>query len=188
MFLLNRHPDAVLTMTWPAINRLFGDDVPAILSLVDLVLSIPATSVEAERGFSVLKLTKTENRNRLANPSLNNLLRIKLLSVPEEAFDPQPAINHWLSVCKRRMKTSDPVSSTPSSSTGPAAGGALDDNLADMNVESVDGTAATGTAHTSARDELDDSDSSETSDQSSDSDDLEIIHQFQLEAELKNAV
>ena len=71
-------------MTWPAINCLYGEEVPAILNMVDLVLPILATSVETERGFSVLKLTKTDNRNRLANPSLNNLLRIKLLLVPKQ--------------------------------------------------------------------------------------------------------
>lgn len=91
-------------MTWLDINRRYGTMAPSFLKLIDLVLTIPATSVEAERGFSTLKLTKTDQRNSLKSISLNNLLRIKLLSAPEDGFDPTPAVDHWASACVRRTR------------------------------------------------------------------------------------
>ena len=49
-----------------------------------MIPTIPATSVEAERGFSVMKRVKTDYRNKLRNLAMNDLLRIILLS-PSEA-------------------------------------------------------------------------------------------------------
>lgn len=72
------------------------------LGLVDLILTIPATSVEAERGFSTMKLIKTDPRNRMREGSLNILLRIVLLSSCEDDFDPAPAVNLWFDSCIRR--------------------------------------------------------------------------------------
>ncbi|XP_041365354.1 uncharacterized protein LOC121380553 [Gigantopelta aegis] len=69
--------------SWISIHKLFGDVVPNIPGLMDLVLTIPATSVEAERGFSVMKRVKTDFRNRLHNRALSDLLRIILLSPAE---------------------------------------------------------------------------------------------------------
>ena len=62
------------------INRQFGDVTSSVLVLIDLVLTIPATSVEAERSFSVMKRVKTDYRNKLRNPAMNDLMRIILLS------------------------------------------------------------------------------------------------------------
>jgi len=73
-----------------------------MLALIDVVLCIPATSVEAERGFSVMKQVKTDFRNRLKNPALHDLLRIILLSPPEAEFDPKKAIDHWYNTLDRR--------------------------------------------------------------------------------------
>ena len=75
----------------------------SVLALIDLVLTIPATSVEAERGFSVMKRVKTDYRNKLRNPAMNDLMRIILLSPSEAAFDPTPAIEHWYGALQRRQ-------------------------------------------------------------------------------------
>lgn len=89
-------------MSWEAVNRQYREISPNFLRLTDLILTIPATSSEAERGFSAMGLVKTDNRNRMEETSLNTLLRIVLLSPPVEVFDPQPSVNLWWEDCKRR--------------------------------------------------------------------------------------
>ena len=103
-------------MTWAAINRQYNDIAPDFLKLVDLVYTIPATSAEAERGFSVMKGIKTDCRNRLKEGSLNTLFRIKLLSPEEADFDPEKAVEHWMASSKRRVRETQ---SRPANTTGP---------------------------------------------------------------------
>ena len=43
------------TTSSSTINRQFGDVTGSVLALIDLILTIPATSVEAECGCSVMK-------------------------------------------------------------------------------------------------------------------------------------
>ncbi|KAK2147629.1 hypothetical protein LSH36_544g06010 [Paralvinella palmiformis] len=97
-----RHGDNLHTVSWQTINQQFADLAGNMLALIDVVLCIRATSVEAERGFSVMKQVKTDFRNRLKNPALQDLLRIILLSPPEAEFDPKKAIDHWYNTLDRR--------------------------------------------------------------------------------------
>ncbi|XP_072030697.1 zinc finger protein 862-like [Amphiura filiformis] len=92
------------TMSWADVNMSYGDLAPNFLRLIDLVLTIPATSAEAERGFSVLKMVKTDTRNRLDGKSMNTLLRIKLLAPSEADFDPEVPVKHWFDSCRRRPR------------------------------------------------------------------------------------
>ena len=131
-------------MTWQAINRQYNSVAPGFLKLIDLLLTIPATSAEAERGFSILKLTKTDDRNRMQNVSLNNLLAIKLLSLPEEAFDPAPAVNDWMKAKERRIRTSTNTSKHRGQTAGgrgqgdtPSTSAAADDLDSDSEIEVV---------------------------------------------------
>ena len=98
-----RHGAELHTTSWSTINRQFVDITGSVLALIDLILTIPATSVEAERGFSVMKRVKTDYRNKLRNPAMNDLMRIILLSPSEAAFDPAPAIEHWYGALQRRQ-------------------------------------------------------------------------------------
>ncbi|XP_041375149.1 uncharacterized protein LOC121388014 [Gigantopelta aegis] len=59
----SRHKDKIETLSWSQINREFGSLCRNILSLVDLLLSLPATSVECERGFSAMRMVKDDWRN-----------------------------------------------------------------------------------------------------------------------------
>ena len=72
------------TTSSSTINRQFGDVTGSVLALIDLILTIPATSVEAECGCSVMKRVQTDYRNKLRNLAMNNLMHIILLS-PSEA-------------------------------------------------------------------------------------------------------
>ncbi|XP_044088768.1 sperm flagellar protein 2 [Neovison vison] len=47
-------------LTWDYVNSVYLHKYPNILTLVDLVLTLPASSAEAERGFSQMKLAKTQ--------------------------------------------------------------------------------------------------------------------------------
>ena len=64
---------------------------------MQLVLSLPASSVEAERGFSCLNLVKSDCRSRLSEKCLNGEAAI-------ENFDPEPPFDKWFEAAKRRPK------------------------------------------------------------------------------------
>ena len=80
----------------------FADFADNIRGMIDFVLYIPATPVEAEQGFSVTKRVKTDIRNKLKTPALQDLLRIIHLFPPEAEFDPKKAIDHWYNTLDRR--------------------------------------------------------------------------------------
>ena len=65
-------------LKWSLVNKTLRRDVPNILYLIDLVLTIPASSAECERGFSHIKRIKSTERNNLDESSLSDLLTIKL--------------------------------------------------------------------------------------------------------------
>jgi hypothetical protein len=78
------------------------ESIKDILTLLDLILSLPASSAEAERGFSLLKVTKTDWRSNLKDTTLTDLFTIKL-SCPEVGeYDPEPAISLWNSRQQRK--------------------------------------------------------------------------------------
>ena len=99
------------TLTWEKINATFKVTHPLILSTIDLILSIPATSVECERGFSTMRRIKTEWRNQLNRSTLNDLMRIYLEGPDIVDFDPTPAIQPWFlaGVRKRCPDTVKPL-------------------------------------------------------------------------------
>ena len=82
-------------LNWEQINNEFGDSAGVFLLLVDLLLSIPAHSVECERGFSLLKIIKTDWRNRLVDDAVTDLIRITLDAAEIKEFNPDPAIHLW---------------------------------------------------------------------------------------------
>ena len=46
--------------TWMEVNRWHRHACPDVLSLFDLILSIPASTAECERGFSTMKQVKIQ--------------------------------------------------------------------------------------------------------------------------------
>jgi hypothetical protein len=88
-------------VTWKKVNGVFSNKCPAILSLIDLILSLPSSSVEAERGFSLMKLIKTDWRSKLKDTTLSDLMVVKPESEPINTFDPNDAIAVWWQ--KKRM-------------------------------------------------------------------------------------
>ncbi|XP_041360614.1 uncharacterized protein LOC121376896, partial [Gigantopelta aegis] len=91
-----RHPSTkIITertqkLSWILVNRHHGEKFPNILTLVDLLLTIPAHSADCERGFSHMKI-KSDWRSSLSP----DLMRITLLSPPVEEYDPTAAMDLW---------------------------------------------------------------------------------------------
>lgn len=87
------------------VNQRLGQVCPNILCLVDLVLTIPASSTDADRGFSYMKNTKTDNRSRLLQAHLTDQMTVILEFADVKSYDPMPAITLWNTHTIRRIKT-----------------------------------------------------------------------------------
>lgn len=91
-----RYSENVQRLTWSEINTALTDQgVDKILSLIDFILSLPATSVHNERCFSHMKIMKTDRRSRMTSSTMTDVLLVKLETPDIEKFDPQSAINLW---------------------------------------------------------------------------------------------
>ena len=67
---------------------------PLILSVFNIILSIPATSHDYERGFSTMRQVKTDWRSILHIITLNDCMRISLEGPSIATFDPTDAIHN----------------------------------------------------------------------------------------------
>jgi len=47
-------------ITWTEVNRMLRETCPDFLDLVDLVLCMPASTADCERGFNVMKMVKSD--------------------------------------------------------------------------------------------------------------------------------
>ncbi|XP_062595414.1 putative uncharacterized protein DDB_G0271982 [Saccostrea cucullata] len=63
---------------------------------MDLLHSLPPTSVLNETAFNQMKLLKTDRRQRLSHKHLNDCLMIKLQSPAISEFDPKEAVDRWM--------------------------------------------------------------------------------------------
>ena len=81
--------------SWKSFNRSHKDQFPNLIILVDLILTIPASTADCERGFSAMKRIKTDWRCRLATSTLADLMCILLVSSPIDVYDPSKACNLW---------------------------------------------------------------------------------------------
>jgi hAT family C-terminal dimerisation region len=73
-----------------------------VLKLIDLVLTLPVTSVENERFFSCMKRVKTYLRNRCGNERLSDLLVIACLPEDAKCVDTDVVINDFAQMKPRR--------------------------------------------------------------------------------------
>ncbi|CAC5410021.1 unnamed protein product [Mytilus coruscus] len=66
-----------------------------IIGLIDLILTMPASSADAERGFSEMKMPKTDYRTRWRKTVLNDLLMVHFNTPNVKEFDSLSAIHLW---------------------------------------------------------------------------------------------
>jgi len=94
VFFLQFYPD-VRSLSWEMINSGMVAKCPNILAIIDLVITFPTGSMEAERGFSRMEIINTDWRSCLLDTNLSDLLMV-LLATPEVGmFDPREAIQLW---------------------------------------------------------------------------------------------
>ena len=88
--------------SWKALNRSHGDQLPNVLGLIDLILTISASTAECERGFSGMKRVKSDWRARLNTSTLSDLLLVLLEGPSIDDFEPLRACQLWADHCDRR--------------------------------------------------------------------------------------
>ncbi|XP_062615059.1 uncharacterized protein LOC134276793 [Saccostrea cucullata] len=92
-----RYGREIPTLKWRAVHAAFKNHgVSNILSLADLVLSLPPTSVFNERSFSHMKLIKSDKRSRMSSQTLSEIMTIKTESPNIQEFNPADAISLWM--------------------------------------------------------------------------------------------
>ena len=74
-----------------------------ILTLAELLFSLPASNGKLERCFSTLKLIKADRRCSLSNDTLDDLLILNTDRVPLQDFNPGAAIDLWWKSKTRRL-------------------------------------------------------------------------------------
>ena len=85
----------VKKLSWEEVNLSFGTQCPNVFGLIDLILTLPDSSADAERGFSHMKFVKSDWRSRLSDTYLSDLMTV-LLDTPDVAqFGPSSAVKHW---------------------------------------------------------------------------------------------
>ena len=80
------------------VNTIYQQSCPDILSLINLILTLPAHSADCERGFSQSNINKNDWRSKLKNAHVSDSLCI---ASNEQEFCHKPAVEHW-SVCSKR--------------------------------------------------------------------------------------
>ena len=84
-----------MPISWQVINSMFHYQCQNVLGLIDLILTLPAASTDAERGFSKMKYAKNNFRSCLSDDHLIDQMTIMLDGKTESTFDPYPAIHLW---------------------------------------------------------------------------------------------
>ena len=77
-----------------------------ILSLIELLFSLPVSNGVVERVFSQMNVIKIKRRTLLSNDTLDDLLTISAASIPLSDFNPNEPIDLWWKDKTRRPKQS----------------------------------------------------------------------------------
>ena len=79
---------------------------PNMLSLCELLFSLPFSNAHVERMFSSMKVIKTNRRTNLDSSTLSDLLEIQAEGPPLASFSADQAVSLWWDDCKtgRRVK------------------------------------------------------------------------------------
>ena len=101
--------DNLKNLSWAKINLMWSTELPNLLKLIDLILSISSSTAECERGFSAMKRIKSSERSLLKIKTLDDLMMIHMNSKECSLFDPAPGIETWMTKKQRYIKKIDSV-------------------------------------------------------------------------------
>ena len=82
------------------------NEYPHVLNFFNLILTIPATSAACERGFTHIKLVKSQQRSSLKENIVSDCLMIKLEGDFIKDFNPDASVQYWFDVIPRRLGSS----------------------------------------------------------------------------------
>ena len=77
---------------WVDVFRTAQDSCLNVLQLVDLLLSLPASTADCEQEFSLTKVIKSDWRSRLRDTVVTDLMTVQLHSPEIGDFDPTSSI------------------------------------------------------------------------------------------------
>ena len=81
----------------------FSSLYPTLSKLASIILTLPISTANCERGFSTMNRIKTDPRNRLKTFTLDMLIRLSSEGPSLETFDFDAAVNVWAQKNKRRI-------------------------------------------------------------------------------------
>ncbi|XP_021234980.1 sperm flagellar protein 2 isoform X4 [Numida meleagris] len=76
----------IQTLRWDSVNAYYSKKYPNILALVDLILTLPASSAETERGFSQMKFIMSHLHSKLMSESMTTDLMTIQMNFPDTRF------------------------------------------------------------------------------------------------------
>lgn len=79
------------------------DHSPGLKHIMFTLLALPMSSVDCERGFSIMKLVKTRLRNCLKQETLTNVMRVAIEGPPLAEFEFDRAMKMFNSMKNRRV-------------------------------------------------------------------------------------
>ena len=99
-----RYGKDIQNTRWQDINKALRPlgTVDKVLRVIDLILSIPATSSANERDFSVMSLIKTNRKSWLKNKTLSDLMVVNRETPGIQEYNPTDDVNLWISSGMRK--------------------------------------------------------------------------------------
>ena len=104
--LYRRYGKDIQNTRWQDTNKALRPlgTVDKVLRVIDLILSIPATSSANERDFSVMSLIKTNRKSWLKNKTLSDLMVINRETPGIKEYNPIDDVNLWISSGMRKSR------------------------------------------------------------------------------------
>ncbi|KAG7171355.1 Procollagen-lysine,2-oxoglutarate 5-dioxygenase-like, partial [Homarus americanus] len=103
-YIYKRKTSLVSRLSWQQINQSYGERCASFLHLVDLLLSIPASSADAEHGFSQVKLmvvqSQTERCSKGCSSSKVDLLLLGIYLFYEKNSLNRSMLKHAHDICQ----------------------------------------------------------------------------------------
>ena len=92
---------------WKLFNSPDASDWTNVLTLIELIFTIPFSNGRLERCFLQLRLVKTNRRCSLGEDHLDHLVRIRIEGPPLDKWDPTNAVRCWWTDKTRRVNHGD---------------------------------------------------------------------------------
>ena len=93
---------------YPSVKKILtthklDDAIPHLKKILHTLIVLPMSSVDCERGFSVLKLIKTRLRNLMGAANLNHAMMVAIEGPPVREFNFKKAVTTFKRGANRRV-------------------------------------------------------------------------------------